>query len=336
MEKKSKPKSARKVAAKKAGRVGAATAKPKAKSRSAAAKSQAKTKAKARTTPARAKKSMAKSTRPAKTRANARQTSASRRRKTAARASAPVPPSVEVGVASDLDAGGAAEHEPFEIGPSEIGPSEIAPDSAALGQPGARRNQHGETPAESGEVPPRANKLVPTNAVHTTKRRTKRNTWQGPTLGLAAMAAVLAILVLGHESAPPDVSPLERRAEVRPSDPAPRVQDPFQATPDRGRQAPVRIARPAMPRWSQEPERPGEKGTGDAKPGLKVLDLVEMERMLARLEMGPSQPDGIVDRQTESAIRMYQQIAGLPIDGEPSAELLDDMREVVKLMDGTN
>ena len=63
-------------------------------------------------------------------------------------------------------------------------------------------------------------------------------------------------------------------------------------------------------------------------------ELVEMERMLARLDLAPSTIDGIVDQQTRHAIRLYQQIAGLPVDGEPSPALLTDMREVVRILDG--
>ncbi len=63
-------------------------------------------------------------------------------------------------------------------------------------------------------------------------------------------------------------------------------------------------------------------------------ELVEMERMLARLDLAPSTVDGIFDQQTRHAIRLYQQIAGLLVDGEPSPALLTDMREVVRILDG--
>ncbi len=174
------------------------------------------------------------------------------------------------------------------------------------GRPPAWRPSLGETGPDSADAPARTNKLVPTNAVHTTKRRMKRNTWQRPVLGLGFVAAVLAVLVLGNNNQPPDVSPLERRAEARPS-------------------APLRQTAKTPPTQEQDSPR-----------GLRVLELVEMERMLARLEMDPSQADGVVDSQTQTAIRTYQQIAGLPVDGEATPELLDDMREVVKMMDGTN
>jgi len=194
------------------------------------------------------------------------------------------------------------------------------------GRPAAWRPSLSESDPEPAEAPVRTNKLVPTNAVHTTKRRLKRNTWQSPVLGLGAVAAVLAVLVLGNNNEPPDVSPLERRVEAQPNTP---VQKSAEAAHGQNN---ANMARPAMPpsrgkATAREPDSPR---------GLKVLELVEMERMLARLEMDPSQPDGVVDLQTKTAIRTYQQIAGLPVDGEATPELLDDMREVVGMMDGTN
>jgi peptidoglycan hydrolase-like protein with peptidoglycan-binding domain len=66
---------------------------------------------------------------------------------------------------------------------------------------------------------------------------------------------------------------------------------------------------------------------------LSEGELVEMERLLARLDLGPSTADGVVNDQTEAAIRLYQEIAGLPIDGAPSRTLLADMREVVKILE---
>ena len=71
----------------------------------------------------------------------------------------------------------------------------------------------------------------------------------------------------------------------------------------------------------------------------KALDddgLIEMERLLARLDLQPSRADGIVDQRTRSAIRLYQEIAGLPVDGRPTPALLADMREVVRILDTEN
>ncbi len=211
------------------------------------------------------------------------------------------------------------------------------------GRTPAQRPAPGEAPSDSSDAPVRVNKLVPTNAVHTTKRRMKRNNWQGPTLGLAGLAALMAVLILSDGKQPPEVSPLEQQAEAPARaigasrttqiSQAPRIQDPVQAAPKR---TSTQMAAATPSARNTDPDSELDSVEAGAKRGLKVLELVELERMLKRLDMEPSQPDGIVDGQTQTAIRMYQQIAGLPIDGEPSTELLDDMREVVKMMDGEN
>ncbi len=62
-------------------------------------------------------------------------------------------------------------------------------------------------------------------------------------------------------------------------------------------------------------------------------DLAETERLLARLDLAPSRADGIIDHKTQAASRFYQEIAGLPVDGEPSRALLADLRAVVQILD---
>ncbi len=62
-------------------------------------------------------------------------------------------------------------------------------------------------------------------------------------------------------------------------------------------------------------------------------DLAETERLLARLDLAPSRADGIIDQKIQAAIRLYQEIAGLPVDGEPSRAILADLREVVQILD---
>ena len=84
----------------------------------------------------------------------------------------------------------------------------------------------------------------------------------------------------------------------------------------------VTIPGPGAGKVSEHPNR-----------NLNDGELVEMERLLARLDLGPSTADGIVGNQTVAAIRLYQEIAGLPIDGAPSRALLADMREVVKILE---
>ena len=61
-------------------------------------------------------------------------------------------------------------------------------------------------------------------------------------------------------------------------------------------------------------------------------DLRELEELLAKLEFAPGKVDGVVDEETRAALRLFQEFAGLPIDGEPSPALLEELREVVGMM----
>jgi hypothetical protein len=54
----------------------------------------------------------------------------------------------------------------------------------------------------------------------------------------------------------------------------------------------------------------------------------EIERLLAELGFAPGPQDGVMDTATAEAIRAYQQAAGLTEDGQPSPELLDELRAV--------
>ncbi|MFQ5776238.1 MAG: peptidoglycan-binding protein, partial [Kiloniellaceae bacterium] len=70
-----------------------------------------------------------------------------------------------------------------------------------------------------------------------------------------------------------------------------------------------------------------------AAPGraeLSVQQVAEMERLLARLNFDPGQIDGVVDERTRTAIRLYQEFAALPTDGQPSKALLAELRSVVQ------
>ncbi|MFQ5467390.1 MAG: peptidoglycan-binding protein [Kiloniellaceae bacterium] len=221
------------------------------------------------------------------------------------------------------------------------------PAPATLHQPG------GEA-ADSPEAPARTNRLVPTNAVHTTKRRQRRANWHGQALAVVVAGAIIGLLVLGGRNEPSDVSPLERQSAsiaAAPSDDADRpvAQDSAPAVGEPVPRSKTARAEPAAdpasadshgltnaPAIPPAPRTPARKTATRASPhGLNLLELVEIERMLVRLDLNPSTPDGVVDSKTESAIRMYQQIAGLPEDGKPSRDLLDDMREVVKILDNS-
>jgi hypothetical protein len=64
-------------------------------------------------------------------------------------------------------------------------------------------------------------------------------------------------------------------------------------------------------------------------PERESVDLVyETERVLDRLGLQPGRLDGELDPVTVDAIKLYQESAGLPVDGIPSRALLEDMRAV--------
>jgi peptidoglycan hydrolase-like protein with peptidoglycan-binding domain len=165
---------------------------------------------------------------------------------------------------------------------------------------------------------------VPTNGIHATERRIKRKLYQNRgVMGLIA-ATLLGIVVLGEQTAPPDTTDFEQ--EIAASQAA--------DTGSRQASSPPGIIKPnslhdslAMP--GPEAGQVSERHNKNLSEG----ELVEMERLLARLDLGPSTADGVVNDQTEAAIRLYQEIAGLPIDGAPSRALLADMREVVKILE---
>lgn len=77
---------------------------------------------------------------------------------------------------------------------------------------------------------------------------------------------------------------------------------------------------------------PGAGGGSAQLPGSdRMLDrreTAELQRMLARLDFAPGSADGVAGRRTVAAIRLYQEFAGLPIDGKATRGLLDDVRDV--------
>lgn len=181
-------------------------------------------------------------------------------------------------------------------------------------------------PGESAESSPRPSTLVPTNGIHTTERRLKRKLHQNRgVMGLVA-ATLLGIIILGEQTTAPDLTNIEQEiaaSQAIETDAGSWVANspPGIINPDSQNET---VAMPG-PETSQISERQNKN--------LNDGELVEMERLLARLDLGPSTADGIVDNQTEAAIRLYQEIAGLPVDGAPSQSLLADIREVVKILE---
>ena len=179
---------------------------------------------------------------------------------------------------------------------------------------------------ENVDGSPRPNTLVPTNGIHKTERRIKRKFHQNRGVMALVAATLLGIVILGEQTAPPNLTEFEQ--EIAASQTIQTYTDARVATPPPGiiqprlRDRPLATPDPAAGTVSE----PQDDNLNDG-------ELVEMERLLARLDLGPSTADGVVDNQTEAAIRLYQEIAGLRVDGAPSRSLLTDIREVVKILE---
>ena len=184
--------------------------------------------------------------------------------------------------------------------------------------------------AEGG---PRPDTRVPANGIPTIQRRIKRKLYKYRGVVWLTAATLLGITVLSERTPQPNLTAFNleiaagqaidtyaggRVANVPPGVNEPKLHAESKLHAGSG-------ASPG-PEAGKVSERPENRLTDD--------ELVEMERLLVRLDLGPSMADGIVDNQTAAAIRLYQEIAGLPVDGAPSRTLLADIREVVKILEG--
>ncbi|MEE8334030.1 MAG: SEL1-like repeat protein [Alphaproteobacteria bacterium] len=77
----------------------------------------------------------------------------------------------------------------------------------------------------------------------------------------------------------------------------------------------------------------GAAATG-AESEIDLEGIAELQRLLRQLELSPGTADGVLGRKTVAAIRMYQEFAGLPVNGKPTRSLLADLRQVVGAMGG--
>jgi TPR repeat protein len=79
----------------------------------------------------------------------------------------------------------------------------------------------------------------------------------------------------------------------------------------------------ASPPRAATPPTPGSAAFGRS-------DIVELQTLLRKLELLKSNADGLLGPGTRAAIRQYQSMAGLTPTGEPSRELLLELRDVAK------
>ena len=213
-----------------------------------------------------------------------------------------------------------------------------APETIILFDVDEEKKEETSKKSASGERSNRAkpNRLVPTSEVHPTERRVRRRETYGRALVLLAAVAVVGLFVLSDQGEPPDVTafeqpsaiPMEAHAIETAKDATSRFNRPFSAEAAQNRlsnsdTAPalkskehaVRIVVP-FDQGSVALQVPSEYFGEAPKVGkLSADEITEMERMLTRLDLGSNPPDGIFDTHTASAIRLYQQIAGLRSTG---------------------
>jgi peptidoglycan hydrolase-like protein with peptidoglycan-binding domain len=69
------------------------------------------------------------------------------------------------------------------------------------------------------------------------------------------------------------------------------------------------------------------RGVGAPAPAASP-EVQEIEHLLQDLGFTPGPVDGVLDAETQTAIRAFQQVAGMAEDGTPSPALLDELRAV--------
>ncbi len=70
-----------------------------------------------------------------------------------------------------------------------------------------------------------------------------------------------------------------------------------------------------------------------AQAALGKNEIRELEVLLAHLGFDPGPVDGVLDVQTRTAIKGYQDFAALPVTGQASRDLLDELRGVTESLD---
>ncbi|HMA16686.1 MAG TPA: peptidoglycan-binding protein [Kiloniellaceae bacterium] len=64
---------------------------------------------------------------------------------------------------------------------------------------------------------------------------------------------------------------------------------------------------------------------------LTDVEIAEVQDLLSRLDFDPGAEHGVLTAATADAIRSYQEMAGLPADGEADRALLEELRSVAEL-----
>jgi peptidoglycan hydrolase-like protein with peptidoglycan-binding domain len=72
----------------------------------------------------------------------------------------------------------------------------------------------------------------------------------------------------------------------------------------------------------------GRPSDGEPANRLSAAERRAVERTLARLDFAPGPVDGRIDAATEEAIRRFQKMAGLSVDGRATQALLAELKAV--------
>jgi len=169
------------------------------------------------------------------------------------------------------------------------------------------------------------------------------------TTGVAALLLVAIVLRFGDLPVPAAKSTdaaAERGARPEPALEQAKLETPPRPEPVSEQAKPETPPRPAavaaeatlaslppIPTIEKRVPTPGPLVVLDTgrQPPSRPLDqagIAEVQRLLAVLRFTPGAPDGVAGASTVAAIRLYQQFAGLPVDGAVTEALLRDLREV--------
>ncbi len=85
----------------------------------------------------------------------------------------------------------------------------------------------------------------------------------------------------------------------------------------------------------QSPSTTAATSAGDDAPAKpRAVDkaaIMEMQKLMIGLKLYDGAADGLMGPRTGAAIRQFQEMAGLPVDGKPSIAVLESLREIAEL-----
>ena len=99
-------------------------------------------------------------------------------------------------------------------------------------------------------------------------------------------------------------------------------------------QAPERLRRIEQRIAARAPAEPQPASPASASGPIGKEEIMEIQTLLDAMNFNPGPVDGSLGNRTTSAIKLYQQFAGLDADGKASRELLEDLRAVAATMSG--